>query len=160
MADLNLDLDYFNHPQTKRLIGRLGRGSEVMPLRLWCYCGKFHCADGRLAGYSEQEIESIAEWWGKRGEAIAAMVAVGFVDKEADGTYVMHNWGKRQGHLHAIQLHVRMMAERRWAKRSNASSIADSNADSNAPSIRPSVRPPRGGGGAELLAEYKRRNGK
>lgn len=61
MASLNLDMDYFGHPKTKRLVGLLGRGAEVLPLRLWCHVGKYHAQDGRLAGYSPQEIEAIGD---------------------------------------------------------------------------------------------------
>lgn len=140
MADLNLELDYFDHPKTRRLVGLLGRGSEVLPLRLWCYCGKFHCADGKLTEYSEQEIENFAGWWGKKGEALAAMVKVGFLDKAPEG-YAIHNWEQRQGHLNAMKLHAKHMAKTRWDKyrNSHADSNATSIADSNAPSIPSSI---------------------
>ncbi len=81
MPDLNLDLNYFDHPKTKRLIGLLGRGAEVIPIRLWCVCGRLHAESGRLTDYTAQEIESTVEWWGKEGEAEAALLKLNFIAK-------------------------------------------------------------------------------
>jgi len=115
MPDLNLDLDYFEHPKTKRLIGLLGKGAEVLPIKLWAYCGKYHKEHGRLTGYSTQEIESIVGWWGDPGVFIAAMVKVRLLDEEA-GDYACHNWAKRNGHLEALSEKNRAAANARWNK--------------------------------------------
>lgn len=115
MASLNLDLDYFNHPKTVRLVGLLGRGAEVLPVRLWCYCGKFHCDDGRLTNYSPQEIESLAGWWGKEGVMLEAMLRVGFMLKEESG-YAMHDWKEHQGHIKVFKVRAVNAAKKRWAK--------------------------------------------
>ncbi len=122
MPYLNLDLDYFDHPKTKRLIGLLGRGAEVLPLRLWAYCGKHHCADGRLAGYSGQEIESLVNWWGKSGEMIDAMKRVSFISKQGDGWEVC-SWQEHQGHLAAFKVRARAAADARWKAIRDATSI-------------------------------------
>jgi hypothetical protein len=115
MPHLNLDLDYFEHRKTKRLVGLLGRGAEVLPVKLWRYCGKYHCEDGRLAGYTDQEIESIVEWWGKPGECIRALLSVGFIEMD-DATFVAHNWIKVQGHIPALKARNTANALKRWAK--------------------------------------------
>lgn len=91
MAYLNLHLDYFDHPKTKRLIGLLGKGAEVIPIRVWAYCGKYHARDEKLAGYSAQEIESVIGWWGEEGKAIEALLKVGFIEKK-DNQYVVCDW--------------------------------------------------------------------
>lgn len=65
MPYLNIDLDYFDHPKTVRLIGLLGRDADVLPIRLWKYCGKFMAEDGRLIGLSVQEIEAAMGWRGQ-----------------------------------------------------------------------------------------------
>ncbi len=33
MPSLNLDLDYFTHIKTLRMVSRLGKGSEIFPIR-------------------------------------------------------------------------------------------------------------------------------
>jgi hypothetical protein len=129
MPYLNVDLDYFDHRKTKRLIGLLGRGAEILPLRLWAYCGKFHCEDGRFTGYSEQEIESIASWWGQGGLMLPAMVTADWMACDAVG-WLMCAWEEHQGHLAAFKAKAKAMAKTRWdkareeAKRLDAASIA------------------------------------
>ena len=113
MASLNLDFDYFDHPKTKRLVGLLGRGSEVLPLKLWCYCGKFHPRDGRLTGYAIQEIESLVGWWGKSGRFVDAMLTVGFLHQEENG-YVVHEWKDHEGHLISYIVRAKKAAKARW----------------------------------------------
>lgn len=125
MPYLNLDLDYFNHPKTVRLVGLLGKEAEVLPLRLWCYCGKYHCVDGKLSGYSPQEVESAVGWWGKPGEMVTAMVKVGFLEAEVDG-FLVHEWVDHSGHLRVFKERAKAGAKARWEQISNASSNAKS----------------------------------
>lgn len=122
MSNLNLDLDYFEHPKIRRLVGLLGRGAEVLPIRLWCYCGKYHVESGKLTGYSVQEIESVATWWGRSGEMVAAMMQVGLLDEEA-GSYAIHDWMSTNGHLIAFKKRATDAANVRWGV-SNATSSA------------------------------------
>lgn len=115
MPSINVDLFYFDHPKTKRLVGRLGRGAEVLPLKLWTYCAKVHARDGLLAGYTAPEIEKLVEWWGKPGDAIAAMIAVGFLAEAVDG-YACHDWIDWQGHIYAYHVRAKKAAAEKYAK--------------------------------------------
>lgn len=126
MPYLNLDLDYFDHPKTRRLIGLLGKGSEVIPIRLWAYAGKYHAADGKLAGYSAQEIETVIGWWGEKGACINALIHVGFLRQ--DEHFFIHDWLEHEGHIIAFKEKARNMARKRWA---DAASNAASNAITN-----------------------------
>lgn len=141
MPALNLDLGYFDHPKTRRLIGLLGRGAEVLPIRLWCYCGRYHSRDGSLAGYSAQEIESIVGWWGKPGEMLQAFVSLAFVDELPNGVQV-HDWSEHAAHFEVYKERSRHAAATRWGKARegppdpDASSIReamDKQSSSNAP---------------------------
>lgn len=130
MPYLNVDLDFFEHPKTKRLVGLLGRGAEVIPIKLWAYCGKFHADTGRLAGYSEQEIEAMVDWWGKSGAMLQALLRVGFMAKEGADWFIV-DWSEHQGHIAAFKARGRLMAQARWKKAdaaSNAVSIPARNA--------------------------------
>lgn len=113
MPFLNLDLDYFDHPKTKRLVGLLGRGAAELPIRLWCYCGKYHAESGSLTNYSPQEIESIAGWWGKIGDMILAMERVELLEKDGDG-WKVKDWKEINGHLAAFKIRARKAARKRW----------------------------------------------
>jgi hypothetical protein len=151
MPNLNLDLDYFEHRDTKRLIGRLGKGAEVLPLKLWAYTGKHHAEDGRLSGYSESEIGSIVGWWREPGELVKAMLDMGFLGQDDRGFYVVQ-WMNRQGHLRAFKERAQAAAAVRWSKlvasadnaTSNALSIAKGD-DKQCPkpsSTKPAKEPP------------------
>jgi hypothetical protein len=124
MPSLNLDLDFLQHPKTERLVGALGDNAELIPLRVWCYVGKFHSKDGVLRGYSKERIETIAKWRGRPGEAVDALVEVRFLDW--DGTnYRVHNWKKRSGHIYLFKKRAEKASKARWT--SNATSIPKTN---------------------------------
>lgn len=126
MPYLNLELNYFDHPKTLRLVGLLGKGSEVLPIKLWCYCGKHHSESGRLAEYSAQEIESILGWWGDPGKLVEAMVKIGFLKMKGE-IYEISGWKEHQGHLAAFKKRAKLAARKRWSKMSvDATSIASS----------------------------------
>lgn len=130
MAYLNLDPDYFEHPKTMRLIGLLGRGAEVLPIRLWAYCGKYAAQNGKLTGYRAQEIESLLHWVGEKGKAIEALIACGFVEKEKDG-YAIHDWKDHEGHIWAIKQRNKKVAKNRWKNMRNKLKNNDSTVDTN-----------------------------
>jgi hypothetical protein len=131
MASLNLDLNYPNHPKVKRLVGLLGKGADILPIRLWLYVGKFHAADGRLIGYSPQEIETQIEWWGKQGACVDALIKVVLLEA-IEGGYQVHDWLTHAGHIHALKLHASNMAKKKWADM-KAKALLDAN--SNATSM-------------------------
>lgn len=129
MPSLNVDIDFFDHPKTKRLIRLLGRGSEVVPLRMWCYTARYFPADGRLTGISAQEIEEECRWWGQSGNAITALLDCGFLEQDGD-TFVVHDWLEHEKHIGVFRERAKSAAEGRWekerGKNGDASSIATS----------------------------------
>lgn len=143
MPYLNLDVDFFDHPKTRRLIGLLGKGSEAVPLRVWAYVGKYHAADGKLADYSAQEIETIVGWWGTAGRMVDALIQVGFLH-QVDGGYQVHDWLEHEGHIVVFQKRARTAAQARWkdAASRNATSSTSSNANVFLTSRTPIVEGP------------------
>jgi hypothetical protein len=148
MPYLNLDLNYFDHPKTRRLIGILGPLSDILPLRLWAYCAKIHPSDGVLKGYSDQEIHGVI---GADNDAHTspmgsftvtdALVRVGFLKRIKNGAACV-DWLQHQGHLEAFSRRGKENARKRWDRvaSSNATSIASSNAKNksgNAPTYLP-----------------------
>jgi hypothetical protein len=143
MPYLNLDLDFLEHPQTLMLVGILGPGAEILPIRLWAHCGKFYSETGRLKGYSAPGVEAVLKWPGEPGKALTAMMmdGVDYLGNDEHGFYAK-NWIKHQGHIHALKLRGHNMAKVRWDKiksQADATGNAYSNAVGNAPSIRPSI---------------------
>ncbi len=111
---INVDVDYFTHPKTLRLIGLLGKGAEVFPIRLWCWCAKYHAESGLLAGYSVQEIESCVGWTGESGHFVQAMIKVGLMEENELGFYV-HDFTSLNGHIAAFKERARKANDARWA---------------------------------------------
>lgn len=129
MASLNIDLDFFDHPKTRRLVDRLGRGAEAMLVRMWCYTARYYSETGRLTGLPGPEIEAVCRWEGEKGKAIAALVECGWLDKTPEGDYQVHDWQEHEGHIARYHERAKAAAGGRWAagkKRRNATSNATS----------------------------------
>lgn len=122
MPSINLDLNYFEHPKTKRLIALVGKGGAEFPIRLWAYCGKYHMGDGVLLGYSWGEIEEMLNWRGKKGLLVESMLKVGFLDIKDDIIFV-HDWLINNGHLKEFKDRATNAARIRWGRSSNATSM-------------------------------------
>lgn len=135
MPYLNLDPNYFDHHKTKRLVTILGPHTDVLPLRLWAYCAKFHALDGRLRGYSAEEVESIVGWCGTKNAAIAALAKVGFISANPGG-YACVDWLEHQGHLRMFSRRAKAAARARWGhSKSNHATSMHKHESSSAPSV-------------------------
>jgi len=117
MPYLNLDLDWFGHRKAIRLVGLLGAGADLYPIKLWAYVGKHHAETGRLDGYTEQEIESICGWQGEAGKLAQTLVLPQINLLEAHENYFqIHDWFEHCGHLAAFKKRAKTAAKKRWAK--------------------------------------------
>jgi len=150
MPSLNIDLDFFDHPKTKRLKAMLGPAAAIYLIQLWVYAGKYHTEDGLFKKYMPDEVASFAGYHGKGEKMLQAMLQAGFIEKAGRWTkgcrwaFVVRNWTEHEGHLVNFRLRAKMGSEARWAhkrnsiinesKKNNASSNASSNALSNASS--------------------------
>lgn len=135
VAYLNLDVNFFEHPKTRRLVSLLGPNSDILPLRLWAYCAKYHPLDGRLKGYSETEIEGIIGWTGEPGLALKSMGRVGFILGQETG-YQCVDWLQHEGHIAAFSRRGKTAAKARWSKYATSMPKALQNGtSSNAPTI-------------------------
>lgn len=114
MPYLNLDLDYFDHPKTLQLVALLGDGSDSLPLRLWAYAGKYAPRDGVIGKRSPAEVEALIRWRGEMGLAARALQRVGFLSR-AGGVFKVHDWRHHQGHIWALKIKNRKVAQKRWA---------------------------------------------
>jgi len=117
VSSLNLDIDYFDHPKTKHLVRLLGRGSEVLPLKLWVYTARYFTDSGILTGISAQEIEDEVRWWGESGKMVEVMLLEKSQFLDFDGEhYSIHDWEDHEGHLSAFKKRAKLAAEARWGK--------------------------------------------
>lgn len=117
MPSLNLDLNYFDHPKTRRLVSLLGRGAAELPLRIWTHCGKLHPETGQLLKYPDDYIEEIAGWWGEPGKMIETLLRpeINLLER-IDGGYQIHDWFEHAGHLVAFKKRAKTAAKKRWKR--------------------------------------------
>ena len=136
MPYINLDPNYFEHPKTKRLEGILGKGAAEFPIRLWCFCAKYHPKDGCLYKYSWAEIEAILGWRGDAQALLQALLDVCYLEKDKKGLKV-HHWKLHEGHIIAFRDRAVFAAKSRWnkLKHRRENENATSNALSNAPAV-------------------------
>lgn len=139
VPSLNLDLDYFDHPKTKRLIARLGPGAEAFPIRVWAYAGKYHAEDGVLRGYDAAELAGLAGLPGDPEKVVGALVAVGFLLKTPEG-WACKDWLEHEGHLAAFKERSRKANASRWESLRGKQGIhhGDKGASSGSPPTLPS----------------------
>ncbi len=115
MPALNLDLDYFTHPKIVRLTGLIGAEHVAIPIKLWCYTAKYHCASGILEGYSKHEIESALGWTGPSELLVDALLKVGLLETKGKN-YVVHDWKEHAGHFTVYKKRAKTAAKKRWDK--------------------------------------------
>jgi hypothetical protein len=93
-----VDVDYFNHPKTLRLMSILGRPeADVYPLRLWRWAVSY-ASDGQLP-HDPRQIEVSIGWRGKPGRLYAALVEAGFIESD---TFTLYSWMDHIGRAIAI----------------------------------------------------------
>ena len=114
MADINLDVNYLEHIKTKRLISRLGKGSEMIPIRLWLFMAKMPTCAGVMVNYTPSEWRMASGWHGDVPKLLLALTEVGFLDKLGDNHYKLHQWEEHQGHLIAYSIRGKKAAKARW----------------------------------------------
>lgn len=119
MPYLNLDLDYFTHPKVVRLVALTGPESVALPIRLWCYVGKYHCATGLLEGYENSELEALLKWTGEPGGMVDVLLKIRLLEKTKSG-YRVHDWVDHAGHLVAFKKRSKLANQTRWKDLKNA----------------------------------------
>lgn len=86
-----------SHPKVGRLCDVLTNDlADAYVARLWDYCAERQ-GDGHfpMPG-APGAIERAVRWAGERGALVDAMVAVGLLDREDDGSLTVHDWTEEQ----------------------------------------------------------------
>ena len=128
MPSLNLDLDLEQHPKMRRLIRAVGDDAMLYVVRLWIYCAKFHTGNGRLDGYTDEDIHKAVQWTNSGVNLTDQLRICGFIRQSKKG-YIIHDWCDHAGHLSALKKRAQSAAKARWKK--YATSTPSSNAPSN-----------------------------
>lgn len=86
-----------SHPKVGRLCDVLANDlADAYVGRLWDYCAERQ-GDGRFAAPGATgAVERAVRWTGARGALADALVSVGLLEREEDGSLVVHDWADEQ----------------------------------------------------------------
>jgi hypothetical protein len=89
---------YQNWPRHRKTIAlRKALGTAEPILCLWLWAAE-NAPNGDLEGMTTEDVETAADWHGKRGKAAMSMIEVGFIDVVPEtGMMKLHNWEERAG---------------------------------------------------------------
>ena len=150
-TDIRLLASFPNHPKTIKLTRRLGPQGPLSFIYLLIHVAQ-HKPSGRLEGMDVDDIEIAAAWTGGKGEFVAALLDIGFLDEDGS-CYVIHDWLEHNpyaAHAPERSAKAKRAAEARWTKEdANRCSEQSSKhnqampvaSHSNAPSPNPNPNP-------------------
>lgn len=123
MPSINVDLNFFSHRKTMRLIAQLGDLAVTGLFRLWCYTAQHYPDTGVLSDLTDVELEYIMQWTGAPGELVKVLIGIGFLDVVGSTCHI-HDWKDHAGHLVIYRERARKAAVSRHEK---YSTLANSN---------------------------------
>jgi len=93
MSDFRIDVDFFDHPKTKRLQDILGSDAVLALIQLWRFAAKYR-PKGELTNMDDEAIAIAANWKGRPGDFVDALCleGVNFLDEVSDNRYAIHDW--------------------------------------------------------------------
>jgi hypothetical protein len=113
--DVRISVALRHHRKTKRLRRKLGASACWSLVCLFLFAGEQRWT-GDLSGMTSDDIEDEADWDGDRGEFVAALVALGFLDG-IEGAYRIHDWEKHNPYAASKGQRIekgKKAAEARW----------------------------------------------
>lgn len=153
--DMRIDVDFVDHPKTKRLIRMTGYEGFYCLMKLFSIAAKIY-KRGELKNCDAVDIEDLTGWTGEQGKLVEAMLdtKIGFLEKKGN-LYIIHDWDINQPwiyHSEERSEKAKKSVSARWEKNKsntiNNSNVNDSDAyriknvyetyqDSNTPSPSP-----------------------
>ena len=92
-TDFRVSVTFTSNPNTRLLRRQYGTDAAWALIELWTWA-TINRASGIFTGMNEDQIEAAADWNGKRGELIKALVAFEWLTKNTDGVYVLNQWAE------------------------------------------------------------------
>ena len=138
-TDIRLLVSFKNHRKRKRLKMLLGPGSTDYLIDIWLTAAEDR-PDGILTSWDELDIAIAAGWEEDPAALVDALVKTKWIDKDSDGTYLLHDWEEHQGWACGAKARssaAKKAANIRWAKRLGQPETCEPDSDSNASALRP-----------------------
>jgi len=95
-SDIRVLVSFKGQRKRKRLEMILGPGATGHLIDLWLTAA-IDRPDGILSGYDETDIKIAAGWEDDPKKLVKALIDTKWLDKEKDGTFVLHGWQEHQG---------------------------------------------------------------
>jgi hypothetical protein len=117
--DIRINVSFCTHRKRRKLYAVLGAQGVLSLIDLWVSTA-VNRPRGILSGMNEGEIALDAQWPGDPKEFCKVLVEVGFLDRDGDGTYSIHNWKTRNPWIYFSEERSRQAREaiaKRWAKK-------------------------------------------
>src|SRR3990167_1447191 len=123
MPYLNVELNYEDHPKTRKLMKLVGQDADILPIRLWLYCGRIHPKDGRMRNYTAQDVADAVKFCGDAKKLVSNFGKAGFLRRIKNG-FACVDWHQHQGHLEAFSRLGKAAAQARWCKHATSNAQA------------------------------------
>ncbi len=116
MPSINIELDYFQHFKTRRIIAKFGAGSEVVLIRLLCFAAKTFPKDGIFKELPLKELIFLADlsMFREPEKIIQGLVDVKSLKITKKKWYAIHEWEEYQGHIMALKIRSQLANKKRW----------------------------------------------
>lgn len=143
--DIRLAISFRGHRKRRKLKMLLGPGATDYLLDLWIATAQNH-PDGHLRKMDEIDIALEAGWEDDANKFVNALVDSGFIEKNGDGSYKLHDWEEHQPFVTTSKARIeraKKAASVRWGCKENANSMQDackSESTSNAPTNQPTYQ--------------------
>ena len=140
--DIRINVNFLDHPKTKRIQSKIGENGIICLIRLWCWCARFR-PRGKLFDLTAEEIEDAAGWRGNSKALLACLLLCGFMDETQEG-FQLHDWEEHNGWIYGSERRssiARKNITKRWAGNTDANTDANTNANTNANTPSPSPSP-------------------
>lgn len=136
--DIRINVGFFQHHKTKKLIYKLDHKGVTALLSLWTYAAQ-NKPKGTLTNMDKIDISLASCWEGDENKFVDTLVDIGFLE-DNDGTYSIHDWEKNNPYaFHADERseHARKAARARWGDSNSMQEECSEHAQGNAPSPPP-----------------------
>lgn len=141
-SDIRINVGFFQHHKTKKLIYKLGHEGVTSLLTLWAYAAQ-NKPKGNLSGMDSLDIALAAGWSGDAERFTSILKDIGFLEIQGE-TYTIHDWELHNPYaFHAEERseHARKAARARWEQEDSMQGACGEHARSNAPSPTPTPVP-------------------
>jgi hypothetical protein len=90
--DMRIDVDFVDHPKTKRLIRMTGYEGFYCLMKLFSIAAKIY-KRGELKNLDASDIEDLTGWTGEQGKFVEALLdpKICFLEQEGD-LFIIHDW--------------------------------------------------------------------